>query len=118
MSVEPILEEQPEEEYEPTPEEAIRGKVARELVAELEKWDKVSNDQLMIAYRLIWITNNPEGPPFHVDDNEKNLIKLFQTIGLSMAQIAFIFHRSTSSIHAALSRKETEQTNVSPLIDI
>jgi hypothetical protein len=108
MSEEPILEEQPEEEYKPTMEDLTRVKVANELVAELEKWNKVSNDQLMTAYRLIWIINNPGPPPFHVDNDERNLIKLTKKIGLSMAQIAFVFDRSTATIFSALNHKETE----------
>lgn len=100
--------EQPEPEYEPTPEDLTRVKVANELVAEMEKWGKVSKDQLMIAYRLVWVINNPDPPPFHVDEHERNLIKLTKTMGLSMAQIAFVFDRSTATIFSALNHKETE----------
>jgi len=108
MSVEPILEEQPEEEYQPTPEEIAREKVAHELVAEWEKWNKVSNDQWMIAYRLVWLINNPGPPPFHVDEYERNLITLTKKIGLSMAQIAFVFNRSTATIFNVLNHKEPD----------
>ena len=118
MSVEPALEEQPEEEYQPTPEDLTRVKVANELVDEMEKWGKVSKDQLMIAYRLVWVINNPDPPPFHVDGHERHIITLTKKIGLSIAQVAFVFNRSTSTIFNVLNRKETEQTNVSPLIDI
>lgn len=104
--------EQPEPEYEPTPEDLTRVKVANELVAEMEKWNKVSKDQWMIAYRLVWLINNPGPPPFHPDNWERDMIIKIQKTGLSMAQVGFVFDRSTATIFSVLNHKETEQTNV------
>jgi hypothetical protein len=92
------------EEYQPTPEEAMREKVAGELVAEWERWPDFRNDQLMVAYRMVWLVNNPGPPPFHLDDWEKDMILKMHKVGLSMGQLAFVFNRSTSTVYDLLAK--------------
>ncbi len=86
-----------------TPMEKARGEIGDMMLKELERWEdahlKITLDQYMIAYRLLSLeATYPDPQPFHPDDYERRCVKNLREMGMSMAQIAFVFDRSTATI--------------------
>jgi hypothetical protein len=60
---------------------------------------KLNHDQALAYYRLMWLIEQEGKQSFHVEPNESKKAKLLRQIGFTIRDLAFIFQRSTKTIH-------------------